>query len=126
MLAQFAQHDLADAVGATREAVAKSLRLLRTAGVVRTRPRRIELIDHDALRLLAAAWKHRVLGPRARSPTTAGAAPAPTADLLDGRRHHSRPHCAPSRRPTAPLPPLRTSSDDGSAPPTPPLAGTLP
>ncbi len=54
VLAQFAQHDLADAVGATREAVAKSLRLLRTAGVVRTRPRRIELIDHDALRLLAA------------------------------------------------------------------------
>ncbi|WP_333778309.1 Crp/Fnr family transcriptional regulator [Streptomyces sp. IBSBF 3136] len=53
-LAQFAQHDLADAVGATREAVAKSLRLLRAAGVVRTRPRRIELIDHDALRLLAA------------------------------------------------------------------------
>ncbi|MFD8236439.1 Crp/Fnr family transcriptional regulator [Streptomyces sp. NPDC059696] len=54
VLAQFAQHDLADAVGATREAVAKSLRLLRTAGVVRTRPRRIELIDHDALHLLAA------------------------------------------------------------------------
>ena len=54
VLAQFAQHDLADAVGATREAVAKSLRLLRTAGVVRTRPRRIELIDHDELRLLAA------------------------------------------------------------------------
>ncbi|WP_343243271.1 Crp/Fnr family transcriptional regulator [Streptomyces sp. SID12501] len=54
VLAQFAQHDLADAVGATREAVAKSLRLLRAAGVVRTRPRRIELIDHDALRLLAA------------------------------------------------------------------------
>lgn len=54
VLAQFAQHDLADAVGATREAVAKSLRLLRTAGVVRTRPRRIELVDHDALRLLAA------------------------------------------------------------------------
>ncbi|MEU3283147.1 Crp/Fnr family transcriptional regulator [Streptomyces antibioticus] len=53
VLAQFAQHDLADAVGATREAVAKSLRLLRGAGVVRTRPRRIELIDHDALRLLA-------------------------------------------------------------------------
>ncbi|MEV0244052.1 Crp/Fnr family transcriptional regulator [Streptomyces sp. NPDC050674] len=54
VLAQFAQHDLADAVGATREAVAKSLRLLRAAGVVRTRPRRVELIDHDALRLLAA------------------------------------------------------------------------
>ncbi|WP_307535794.1 Crp/Fnr family transcriptional regulator [Streptomyces sp. V3I8] len=54
VLAELAQHDLADAVGATREAVAKSLRLLRGAGVVRTRPRRIELIDRDALRLLAA------------------------------------------------------------------------
>ncbi|CAL9392465.1 Crp/Fnr family transcriptional regulator [Streptomyces sp. enrichment culture] len=54
VLAQLAQHDLADAVGATREAVAKSLRLLRAAGVVRTRPRRIELVDRDALRLLAA------------------------------------------------------------------------
>ncbi|MCQ9132380.1 Crp/Fnr family transcriptional regulator [Streptomyces hilarionis] len=54
VLAQFAQHDLADAVGATREAVAKSLRLLRSAGVIRTRPRRVELIDHDALSLLAA------------------------------------------------------------------------
>lgn len=53
VLAQLAQHDLADAVGATREAVAKSLRLLRGAGVVRTRPRRIELVDRDALRLLA-------------------------------------------------------------------------
>ncbi|MFJ9586544.1 Crp/Fnr family transcriptional regulator [Streptomyces acidicola] len=54
VLAELAQHDLADAVGATREAVAKALRLLRSAGVVRTRPRRVELIDRDALRLLAA------------------------------------------------------------------------
>ncbi|WP_330347542.1 Crp/Fnr family transcriptional regulator [Streptomyces sp. NBC_00582] len=54
VLAELAQHDLADAVGATREAVAKALRLLRGAGVVRTRPRRVELIDRDALRLLAA------------------------------------------------------------------------
>ncbi|MEV6589060.1 Crp/Fnr family transcriptional regulator [Streptomyces acidicola] len=53
VLAELAQHDLADAVGATREAVAKALRLLRSAGVVRTRPRRVELIDRDALRLLA-------------------------------------------------------------------------
>jgi CRP/FNR family transcriptional regulator, cyclic AMP receptor protein len=49
-----AQHDLADAVGATREAVAKALRLLRDVDVVRTRPRRIEIIDHTVLDLLAA------------------------------------------------------------------------
>ncbi|MEU5637136.1 Crp/Fnr family transcriptional regulator [Streptomyces rishiriensis] len=49
-----AQHDLADAVGATREAVAKALRPLRDAGVVRTRPRRIEILDRTVLRLLAA------------------------------------------------------------------------
>ncbi|MBV2355262.1 Crp/Fnr family transcriptional regulator [Streptomyces sp. J2-1] len=63
VLAQFAQHDLADAVGATREAVAKALRLLRAAGVVRTRPRRIELIDHDALRLLAAGGNIEIPAP---------------------------------------------------------------
>ncbi|MGW0944654.1 Crp/Fnr family transcriptional regulator [Streptomyces sp. NPDC002623] len=49
-----AQHDLADAVGATREAVAKALRPLRDAGVVRTRPRRIEILDRTVLELLAA------------------------------------------------------------------------
>ncbi|MGW1780942.1 Crp/Fnr family transcriptional regulator [Streptomyces sp. NPDC002143] len=48
-----AQHDLADAVGATREAVAKALRPLRDAGVVRTRPRRIEILDRTVLELLA-------------------------------------------------------------------------
>lgn len=49
-----AQHDLADSVGATREAVAKALRLLRDADVVRTRPRRIEIVDRTVLVLLAA------------------------------------------------------------------------
>jgi CRP-like cAMP-binding protein len=53
-LVDLAQHDLADAVGATREAVAKALRLLRDADVVRTAPRRIELVDPSVLGLLAA------------------------------------------------------------------------
>ncbi|MDF9817069.1 Crp/Fnr family transcriptional regulator [Streptomyces sp. SPB162] len=54
VLVDLAQHDLADAVGATREAVAKALRPLRAAGVVHTRHRRIELSDMTVLRLLAA------------------------------------------------------------------------
>ncbi|MEU1516572.1 Crp/Fnr family transcriptional regulator [Streptomyces sp. NPDC005811] len=49
-----AQHDLADAVGATREAVAKALRPLRDAGAVRTRPRRVEILDRTVLEVLAA------------------------------------------------------------------------
>ncbi|MFK4226438.1 Crp/Fnr family transcriptional regulator [Streptomyces sp. NPDC019890] len=54
VLVDLAQHDLADALGATREAVAKALRLLREADVVRTRTRRIELADRKVLELLAA------------------------------------------------------------------------
>ncbi|MCM2388835.1 Crp/Fnr family transcriptional regulator [Streptomyces albipurpureus] len=54
VLVDLAQHDLADAVGATREAVAKALRLLRDADVVRTGQRRIELVDPGVLRLLAS------------------------------------------------------------------------
>ncbi|MEU0370908.1 Crp/Fnr family transcriptional regulator [Streptomyces sp. NPDC006283] len=47
------QHDLAAAIGATREAVAKALRLLREQGVVRTAHRRLIVTDMDLLRLLA-------------------------------------------------------------------------
>ncbi|WP_328913799.1 MULTISPECIES: Crp/Fnr family transcriptional regulator [unclassified Streptomyces] len=48
------QYDLAAAVGATREAVAKALRLLREQGVVRTAHRRLTIADPEPLRLLAA------------------------------------------------------------------------
>jgi CRP-like cAMP-binding protein len=47
------QHDLAAAIGATREAVAKALRLLREQGVVRTANRTVIVIDMPVLRLLA-------------------------------------------------------------------------
>ncbi|MFJ1706540.1 Crp/Fnr family transcriptional regulator [Kitasatospora sp. NPDC088346] len=48
------QEDLAAAVGATREAVAKALGLLRKQEIVRTGPRRVEIVDAELLRLLAA------------------------------------------------------------------------
>jgi CRP/FNR family transcriptional regulator, cyclic AMP receptor protein len=48
------QHDLAAAIGATREAVAKALRLLRDQGVVRTDRRRLTVLSPEPLRLLAA------------------------------------------------------------------------
>jgi CRP/FNR family cyclic AMP-dependent transcriptional regulator len=48
------QHDLAAAVGATREAVAKALRLLREEQVVRTGNRQLTVVDVALLRLLAA------------------------------------------------------------------------
>ncbi|UED85543.1 Crp/Fnr family transcriptional regulator [Streptomyces profundus] len=47
------QHDLAAAIGTSREAVAKSLRLLREQDVIRTRPRRLVISDLPLLRLLA-------------------------------------------------------------------------
>ncbi|WFB06970.1 Crp/Fnr family transcriptional regulator [Streptomyces sp. LX-29] len=47
------QHELAAAVGTGREAVAKALKLLRSQGVVRTGPRRFEVLDLGLLRLLA-------------------------------------------------------------------------
>jgi CRP/FNR family cyclic AMP-dependent transcriptional regulator len=48
------QDELAATVGATREAVAKALRLLRDQKVVRTGNRRVEILDPELLRLLAA------------------------------------------------------------------------
>ncbi|WP_406385077.1 Crp/Fnr family transcriptional regulator [Streptomyces sp. NBC_01618] len=47
------QHDLAASVGATREAVAKALRVLRERGIVRTAARRLVVMDVEPLRLLA-------------------------------------------------------------------------
>jgi CRP/FNR family transcriptional regulator, cyclic AMP receptor protein len=47
------QHDLAAAVGATREAVAKALRLLREEQVVRTGNRQLTVVNVPLLRLLA-------------------------------------------------------------------------
>ncbi|SDO34130.1 Crp/Fnr family transcriptional regulator [Actinacidiphila guanduensis] len=49
------QSDLAAAVGATREAVAKALRLLRDEGLVTTAPRAIAIADLEPLRLLGGA-----------------------------------------------------------------------
>ncbi|MBD0738515.1 Crp/Fnr family transcriptional regulator [Streptomyces sp. CBMA29] len=46
------QHEIAAAVGATREAVAKALRLLRDEGLVSTGPRTITVADLEPLRLL--------------------------------------------------------------------------
>lgn len=46
------QHEIAAAIGATREAVAKALRLLREQGLVHTGPKVISLADLAPLRLL--------------------------------------------------------------------------
>ncbi|RYJ30523.1 Crp/Fnr transcriptional regulator [Streptomyces sp. L-9-10] len=48
-----AQDELAATVGATREAVAKALRLLRSQQIVRTGNRRVEILDPALLALLA-------------------------------------------------------------------------
>ncbi|WP_105971693.1 Crp/Fnr family transcriptional regulator [Streptomyces geranii] len=50
---QLAQDELAASIGATREAVAKSLRLLRTQHIVRTGNRVVEILDPELLALLA-------------------------------------------------------------------------
>ena len=50
---RLAQDELAASIGATREAVAKSLRLLRTQRVVRTGNRVVEILDPELLALLA-------------------------------------------------------------------------
>src|SRR5258708_4027138 len=44
------QQELGDAIGASREAVARSLGVLRRLGVVATGPSRIRVLDPDALR----------------------------------------------------------------------------
>ncbi|MFE0459856.1 Crp/Fnr family transcriptional regulator [Kitasatospora sp. NPDC058965] len=50
---RLAQDELAASVGATREAVAKALRLLREQRVVRTGNRQVEILDAELLALLA-------------------------------------------------------------------------
>ncbi|MFE2941836.1 Crp/Fnr family transcriptional regulator [Streptomyces sp. NPDC059255] len=60
------QHDLAAAIGATREAVAKALRLLREQDVVRTGTRRLTVTDIQVLRLLADGRQSQ--RPRAERP----------------------------------------------------------
>ncbi|OII60588.1 Crp/Fnr family transcriptional regulator [Streptomyces sp. CC53] len=63
------QHDLAAAIGATREAVAKALRQLREHGVVRTAQRRVVVTDTDALLALARGRGLRTApGPAEKSP----------------------------------------------------------
>lgn len=49
---QLSQNEIAAAVGATREAVAKALRLLREQGLVRTGPKTLVVADLEPLRLL--------------------------------------------------------------------------
>ncbi|MEU6453027.1 Crp/Fnr family transcriptional regulator [Streptomyces sp. NPDC047065] len=49
------QHEIAAAIGATREAVAKALRLLREQGLVLTGPKVITVADLEPLRLLGGA-----------------------------------------------------------------------
>ncbi|GAA2136694.1 hypothetical protein GCM10009802_45600 [Streptomyces synnematoformans] len=49
------QHELAAAVGSTRDAVAKALRLLRDRGLVRTGPNTLTVASLGPLRLLAGA-----------------------------------------------------------------------
>ncbi len=60
------QHDLAAAIGATREAVAKALRLLREQDVVRTGNRQLVVTDIHLLRLLAEGRSQQARGDRER------------------------------------------------------------
>lgn len=53
VVVELPQDELAASVGATREAVAKALRVLRERGVVRTAHRRLTLAAPEPLRLLA-------------------------------------------------------------------------
>ncbi|WP_461005474.1 Crp/Fnr family transcriptional regulator [Streptomyces capparidis] len=53
LVVQMAQDELAATVGATREAVAKALRLMRTQNIVRTGNRMVEILDPPLLALLA-------------------------------------------------------------------------
>lgn len=64
------QHDLAAAIGATREAVAKALRVLRDQDVVRTAHRQVTVIDPQVLLLLAAGQQQPRGGTRGKSPPT--------------------------------------------------------
>jgi CRP/FNR family transcriptional regulator, cyclic AMP receptor protein len=50
---RFSQEELAGWIGASREAVARSLRILRDHGVVRTGRQVVEVLDHGALRHIA-------------------------------------------------------------------------
>ncbi|CAL9562711.1 Crp/Fnr family transcriptional regulator [Streptomyces sp. enrichment culture] len=62
------QHDLAAAIGATREAVAKALRQLREQHVVRTGQRQVVVTDMEALLHLAQGRPPRPPAPGKKSP----------------------------------------------------------
>ena len=49
LVAELTQQDIADAAGAARESVTRTLRDLERDGVITIRPRRIEVLDADAL-----------------------------------------------------------------------------
>lgn len=69
------QHELAAAVGATREAVAKALRLLREEEVVRTGNRRLVVTNVQLLRLLAAGHSQPQQPPGRPGPADSGESP---------------------------------------------------
>jgi CRP/FNR family transcriptional regulator, cyclic AMP receptor protein len=69
------QHELAAAVGATREAVAKALRLLREEEVVRTGNRWLVVTNVQLLRLLAAGQSQSQQPPRRPAPGDSGESP---------------------------------------------------
>ncbi|WP_149183738.1 Crp/Fnr family transcriptional regulator [Streptomyces sp. TRM49041] len=62
------QHDLAAAIGATREAVAKALRQLRDQNVVRTGQRQVVVTDMAVLLRLAQGRSQRTAGPAEKTP----------------------------------------------------------
>ncbi|HJW50028.1 MAG TPA: Crp/Fnr family transcriptional regulator [Candidatus Limnocylindria bacterium] len=49
LVAELTQQDIADATGAARESVSRTLRDLERDGVIKIRPRRIEVLNADAL-----------------------------------------------------------------------------
>jgi CRP/FNR family cyclic AMP-dependent transcriptional regulator len=55
LLVPIRQRELADAVGSTREVVARALRDLRACGFIATSPRGVRLLDPDGLRADADA-----------------------------------------------------------------------
>lgn len=49
LIVELTQQDIADATGAARESVTRTLRDLERDGIIKIRPRRVEVVDADAL-----------------------------------------------------------------------------
>jgi len=56
LVAAITQQQLADAIGTSREVVARALRRLRSDGIVRTQPREIEISNPMALTSIVGSW----------------------------------------------------------------------